>query len=163
MCVIIAIVTALLGGKETSGKVYDYHVFKQNAVECLAKNIYFEARNESLAGRMAVGQSTLNRVDSPHFPGNICDVVYQGIKHPNGLPKKNKCQYSWWCDGLPDTINNHNSWEESLELARYLTSQKDFIIDITEGAIFYHATYVNPTWAKSFRKTARIDTHIFYR
>ena len=161
MCVTIAVVTAILGGRETSGKVRNY--VNPGGIECLARNIYFEARNESLAGKLAVGHTTLNRVDSPYFPATICEVVYQGLLHKNGVPKRNKCQFSWWCDGQPDHIKNTKAWEESLELARYLTSQKDFIIDITEQALFYHATYVNPTWSKSFKKTARIDTHIFYR
>ena len=40
---------------------------KQNEIECLAQNIYHEARSESTAGRMAVALVTLNRVKDERF------------------------------------------------------------------------------------------------
>ena len=65
-------------------------------LDCLARNIYFESRNQPLAGRLAVGQVTMNRVDSPRFPNTVCDVVMQGGE------RLHRCQFSWYCDGEVD-------------------------------------------------------------
>ena len=67
--------------------------------ECLAKNIYFEARNEPFVGQFAVALVTLNRVHDSAFPNTICDVVYEGIHTARGFPKRDRCQFSWDCDG----------------------------------------------------------------
>mgnify|MGYP003314693505 CR=1 FL=1 len=60
---------------------------------CLAKNIYFESRDQPYIGRLAVAQVTMNRVKSEEFPDTICDVVTQGGE------RKHRCQFSWYCDG----------------------------------------------------------------
>ena len=74
---------------------------KADEVECLALNIYHEARNQPTAGKLAVAQVTLNRVKHDRFPNTICGVVYQGY-YLNNNPIKHKCQFSWWCDGKSD-------------------------------------------------------------
>ena len=127
-------------------------------VQCLAKNIYFEARNQDEYGKFGVAQVTLNRVDSPRFPDSICKVVFQ----PSKLPKKRHlCQFSWYCDGIPDRIRNKVQYEESKRIAILAILHRDR--DITGGATHYHATYVTPYWAKKLTKTVRIGQHIFYR
>ena len=72
--------------------------------ECLADNIYFEARNQGFAGWVAVAQVTLNRVRDDRFPNTICEVVKQGLTYESGFPIRDKCQFSWYCDGKSDTI-----------------------------------------------------------
>ena len=134
-----------------------YNIVPPEEITCLAKNIYFESRNESTAGKLAVALTTLNRVKDPKFPSTICDVVHQGGE------RLNRCQFSWYCDGKPDTINNERSWDESVYMASEVLFRKDWIFDITDGARFYHADYVSPRWAKVKKKTTQIDTHIFYR
>ena len=71
---------------------------------CLAKNIYFESANQPDAGRVAVAQVVLNRVEDLQFPNSICEVVYQAKMRTNckgeEVPILNKCQFSWFCDGL---------------------------------------------------------------
>ena len=79
--------------------------------ECLAKNIYFEARNEPFAVQFAVALVTLNRVHDNAFPNTICEVVYQGIHHADGFPKRDRCQFSWYCDGNSDEVRNKRAWE----------------------------------------------------
>ena len=130
---------------------------------CLAKNIYFEARSESTAGRIAVSWTVINRVRHKRFPNSVCEVVEQGLKYENGFPKRNKCQFSWYCDGQPDIIRNVNEWRDAYRLASYVSTGRDHLVDITDGSLWYHADYVYPKWAKHKRKTAKIDTHIFYR
>ena len=77
-----------------------------NETECLAENIYFEARNQGFAGWVAVAQVTLNRVRDDRFPNTICEVVKQGLTYESGFPIRDKCQFSWYCDGKSDTILN---------------------------------------------------------
>ncbi len=134
-------------------------------LECLAKNIYFEAAVESTAGKLAVAQVTLNRVNSKRFPSTICGVVYQGPTHADGFPKRDRCQFSWYCDGKHDNPNESPAWRESKRVAKYFmkhTAEHDFI-DITDGATHYHANYIDPPrWANKRQRTVSIDTHIFY-
>lgn len=132
--------------------------------ECLAKNIYFEAKNQSLTGQMAVGIVTLKRVESNRFPNTICGVVTQTRHtHANGFPVKHKCQFSWYCDGKKDTPINPESWELAQHVAGALLSKESSIADITNGADHYHADYINPpVWTSQMVKVARIENHIFY-
>jgi spore germination cell wall hydrolase CwlJ-like protein len=136
---------------------------------CLAQNMYFEAGNQSLAGKIAVSQVVLNRVNHPNFPDNVCDVVYQGHHHTNWkgnyVPQRNRCQFSWYCDGKPDVPVDSVTWESALRIAdTVLRSQASpYWTDFTDGALWYHADYVHPFWADSLNKTSVIDNHIFYK
>lgn len=128
--------------------------------ECLAKAIYWEARNQSLDGKIAVGYVVLNRVNAGLWQDTICKVVYQG------------CQFSWVCsdkvkkdlDALKNDIEK-NAWAEAISLANELLSEYNDIEDVTYGATFFHAHYVKPKWSKwkKIERTVRIDDHIFYR
>lgn len=128
--------------------------------ECLAKAIYWEARNQSLDGKVAVGYVVMNRVNSGMWRDTVCKVVFQG------------CQFSWVCgDKAKKNLNalqNANekfAWAESLALANELLSEYNDIEDVTYGATFFHAHYVKPKWSrwKKIERTVRIDDHIFYR
>lgn len=131
-------------------------------VECLAQNIYFEARNQSRAGQIAVAHVTLNRVNSPYFPGDICSVVTEAERR-NGVPIKNKCQFSWFCDGLSDHPLEQEEWARAMQVAYEAILIYNYDLDITEGSTHYHATSVNPRWASSFVAITQIDDHSFYR
>ena len=71
---------------------------------CMSLNIYYEARGEGWKGKTAVAHVVQNRVAHEKYPDTICDVVKSGVKHPNGMMKKHKCQFSWYCDGKADDI-----------------------------------------------------------
>ena len=129
---------------------------------CLALNIYFEAAVESTAGKLAVAQVTLNRVKSEQYPETICKVVYEGRHYSSGFPVRDRCQFSWYCDGKGDIPNNGRAWKESQNIAEYVMQTPD-MLDITDSATHYHADYIpNPRWARARDKTVKIDTHIFY-
>lgn len=125
-------------------------------IECLALNIYFEARSESSLGRRAVGHVVMNRVNHAGFPDSICGVVRQ-----SGSGKAKQCQFSWWCDGLPDKPYNQALWLKSLTLAIEIYTGKSK--DPTGGALWYHADYASPNWSRIFRRGPKIGHHIFYR
>ncbi len=132
-----------------------------NDKECLTDNIYFEARGQGQAGWLAVAQVTLNRVQDKRFPNTICEVVKQGLTYASGDPIRNKCQFSWYCDGKSDKPKNTKVYNEISELVDYINDHD--LRDITEGATHYHADYVRPSWAKTKTKTTEIEDHIFYR
>lgn len=134
---------------------------------CLAKNIYFEARNESLVGQVAVAQVVMNRVQSPKYPNDVCSVIKQGIlsqwhlkKTGKEVPVRNKCQFSWYCDGKSDEATNQHAWLQSVTLASAVLD--NIYPDITEGALWYHAHYSSPYWKSSVKYVTQIDSHIFY-
>ena len=137
---------------------------REKEIECLSYNIYFEAAVESTAGKLAVAHVTHNRMKSKHFPGSYCEVVYQGKHHKNGHPKRNLCQFSWYCDGKHDSPYPGPTWAKVQDIAEYFYHNVDELKDITDGATYYHADYIpDPRWAKYKSKTVKIDTHIFYR
>jgi N-acetylmuramoyl-L-alanine amidase len=132
-------------------------------VKCLIKNIYFEARNQSHAGRVAVAFVTFNRVNSNRFPDTICGVVKQANKK-NGKIVKHRCSFSWYCDGKPDDMDKGTkTYREIVYLVHKLRYNINNLIDITEGSKWYHATYVKPDWVSEKNRSVHIDDHIFYR
>jgi len=122
---------------------------------CLAQNIYFEARSEPKAGKLAVAHVVLNRVDSRRFPSSVCNVVKQG-----GEMVRHRCQFSWWCDGKSDRPRDRRAWRESVGLAKLVLGGRTD--DPTGGALWYHADYVSPNWRNMFREGPKIGRHIFY-
>ena len=139
--------------------------------ECLAKNIYFEAGVESTAGKLAVANVTINRAANKNYPNTICEVVQEGIHYYNAtkdeyFPVRDRCQFSWYCDGLLDEPREGRTWKSAQELAeRVLVNHYDkALIDITDGATHYHANWMEkyPKWSKQKKVMASIDRHIFY-
>ena len=135
---------------------------------CMSLNIYHEARAEHLAGQVAVADVTLNRVKDNRYPNNICNVVYEAQTYTTEdgrtFPRRHKCQFSWYCDGLKDDPREGRSWDRSRNIA-YQYLENGLHRGITEGATHYHATYVKPDWASAegMVLVGRIGEHIFYR
>lgn len=120
----------------------------QKDLECLAKNIYFEAKGESLLGKIAVAQVTLNRVlHKQDFNKTICGVVYQ------------KDQFSWTAQPN-NKVRDHKQWHSSMHVAMGILQGKLFL----EGfeALYFHADYVKPTWRKQKHYLKTIGKHVFY-
>jgi len=122
---------------------------------CLSEAIYFEARGEPVEGQFAVAEVILNRVDSPKFPNSICKVVRQGTG------RKHACQFSYNCDGKLEYIANGSAYDQAKRVARVSMDRKTR--PLTKGATFYHATFVSPSWARSFQHVATIGVHKFYK
>ena len=154
---------AVTSSKNTDEKTeVEYSLVDSSELECMSKNIYFEAALESTAGKMAVAQVTMNRVRSVHYPNTVCGVITQGKHYASGHPVRDRCQFSWYCDGKHDEPHKGSMWKESQEVAKYVLTTLD-LMDITDGATHYHADYIaSPRWAHPSRKTVEIDTHIFF-
>lgn len=138
-------------------------------IECMAQNVYHEARSQGTAGRLAVMAVTSNRVQDSRYPNTICEVVKQGPHRPSWkgtgelIPVRHRCQFSWYCDGKADTVHNTELYNEIRDLSALVVRGDITVIDLTEGATHYHADYVSPDWAKTKTKTIEIEDHIFYR
>ena len=130
---------------------------------CLALNVYHEAKNQSFIGQVAVAQVVMNRVKDKRYPNTVCEVVKQGqtYKWKPSFPIKNRCQFSWYCDGKSDKPMEIKAWEDAMHVANGVYNQH--LDDFVEGATHYHADYVNPSWAETKTYVTRIDDHIFYR
>lgn len=163
-----AIVNELLWKQELNRDDMDYFLWnpeKYTDEFCMAQNIYFEAGIDNHAGMAAVADVVLNRVNHSFYPSSVCDVVYQGYKHADGRMKRNKCQFSWYCDGKADTVpKGSENWVRAQMVAWEIMHGGRFR-GITEGATHYHATYVKPVWRKDrgMDLIGRIGAHIFYR
>jgi spore germination cell wall hydrolase CwlJ-like protein len=150
-------------GVETqSGVIYDRtFLAEQPAAEggqqwqCLAEALYFEARGETVRGMFAVGEVILNRVDSDAYPDTLCGVINQGTG------RKYACQFTYTCDGNPETIGEPRAWERVGKVAAILLEGAPRAL--TGGATHYHTKAVNPSWAQRFPRTAAIGSHYFYR
>lgn len=123
---------------------------------CLATAIYFEARGESYRGQVAVAQVVLNRVKDYRYPDTICGVVFQNQS------RRNSCQFSFACDGIPETINDRTSWAQAEDIAKRFTNGELYLTEVA-NATHYHATYVRPAWAPRMTKLTQIGLHVFYK
>ena len=140
----------------------------ETELKCMAENIYFEGRAEPMVGKIAIGHVVMNRIEDSRFPNTICEVVKEGPTRPSWenpnkeYPIRHRCQFSWYCDGKDDTPKNEKAWRKAQDVA-FLVLYDKIKLDVTEGATHYHATYVRPSWAKTKKRTTRIEKHIFYR
>ncbi|MBZ0215052.1 MAG: cell wall hydrolase [Fimbriimonadaceae bacterium] len=130
---------------------------RQRDLACLAKAVYFEARGESARGQLAVAQVIMNRVAHWFYPNNVCDVVFQN-QH-----RRNKCQFSFACDGRSDRARDRNSWQRAVNIAKQVLSGETVSEEVGTNATHYHANYVRPRWIRDMVKIRKIGIHIFYR
>ncbi len=132
------------------------HKVSEKELNCLATAIYFEARGEAYRGQVAVGQVVLNRVSHRLYPDTICSVVYQNKS------KRNACQFSFACDGIPERVYEMKAWAQAEEIAKGLISGELYLPEVGY-ATHYHATYVRPHWAPRMKKLTKIGQHVFYQ
>ena len=165
-------------------------VGRQSDLECLARNIYYEAGSESEEGKVAVGLVTINRSNNGDFPSSICGVVNQrtvlsvprevtqtrtvteGMVFKKTRQVKERvtvwtnravCQFSWRCENVHKIKNSDERWSASLEVARELLDggYEDLRYKYRD-ALYFHARHVKPAWAKQKVRIERIGGHIFY-
>ena len=129
---------------------------KLKQLDCLTRNIYWEAASEPFEGKVAVAQVTLNRVESGRFAPTVCGVVYQ----KNVFYERIVCQFSWLCEGTHKNKAVYQPmWQES-ELVAKKVLLENFRLPSMKNALYYHADYVNPNWHKP--RIEKIGHHVFY-
>ena len=127
---------------------------QETDLHCLAQTLYWEARNDGRNGMVAVAWVILNRMRDGEYPRSVCGVVKQGREKPG-------CQFSYWCDGKPDTPKPDEAWTLAQQVATEMLSSPP--PDPTGGAVFYHAVETRAPWSTSRVRTARIGRHVYYR
>jgi spore germination cell wall hydrolase CwlJ-like protein len=125
-----------------------------DAITCLARTIYWEARGEGTAGMEAVTSVVMNRLSHEGFPKTVCEVVRQG-------QQQNACQFSWWCDGRSDDAKEDKSYAVAKEIARTALNRQ--LTDRTAGALYFHQRTVAPSWSNQYIKTLEAGEFIFYK
>ena len=127
---------------------------------CLSKAIYHEARGESDNGQWAVANVIINRAMSKRFPSTMCGVIYQ-----NADQGRNRCQFSFACDGQPDMTSERRAWlkANTIAAAAYSEFQHGQRPGVVPGsALFYHTRAVSPDWSSTYQRVAQIGAHVFY-
>ncbi|MDC3107639.1 cell wall hydrolase [Paracoccaceae bacterium] len=124
-------------------------------LKCLSEALYFEARGEQIEGQIAVADVIINRKNSNRFPSTICGVVSEGAH------KKHACQFSYNCDGKLELIYDKKTYRRIVKLSSMILNGA--FSDVTNGATFFHASEVSPSWSKKFKKTRKIGRHLFYK
>jgi spore germination cell wall hydrolase CwlJ-like protein len=125
-----------------------------DAITCLARTIYWEARGESPASMEAIANVVMNRLGHEGYPNTVCGVVMQGHE-------KGSCQFSWWCDGRSDHAREDDSYKIAKEIARRALNLE--LPDRTDGALYFHQRTVNPSWAADYIQTVEIGEFAFYK
>jgi spore germination cell wall hydrolase CwlJ-like protein len=120
-------------------------------LDCLAKNIYYEAGVEDKAGKVAVAQVTVNRLKEGRWGKDVCKVVYA------------KSQFSWTLDKKKRNAQPKGElWQASLAVAKEF--QKGVRVKGLEDSQYYHADYIrDPKWAQAKKVVKQIGQHIFYK
>ncbi len=122
---------------------------------CLSEALYFEARGERIKGIFGVAEVILNRVDDPRYPDTVCAVVNQGTG------ERYRCQFTYTCDGQPETIREPRAFQKVAKVARIMLDGAPRTL--TNGATHYHTKSVSPNWSNVFPRTTTIGYHHFYR
>ena len=127
-------------------------------LRCLAENIYHEARGEPFKGQIAVAEVTLNRVASPYFPKTICEVVHEARWDP--IRRRMVSAFSW-TEFESKRAPRGPAWREAKTAAEAVYDREHS--PVVPGALYYHATYIKPRWARQKKTVATIGNHVFYR
>lgn len=125
----------------------------EEAKECLAKTVYFEAKGQSREAMAAIAAVVLNRVSNPEFPDSVCGVVHQGTQRA--------CQFGWHCDGKPDRPREAEEWAKAQSVADAALAGN--VRDATQGALYFHPTDLPPPWEIERERTLTIEPFVFYR
>jgi spore germination cell wall hydrolase CwlJ-like protein len=130
---------------------------RNKQLECLARNIYYEAGNQPFEGKVAVAQVTINRAESGQFPKDICQVVYQ----KNVVYERVLCQFSWYCESATMMKPKNTAVFKESEMVARQVLLEGFRLPSLKNALYFHATHINPKWNRE--RVAVIAGHVFYK
>lgn len=118
-------------------------------MECLANAVYFEARSEPIEGQLAVAEVVMNRAASGRYPTDLCAVITQ------------KAQFSFIRRGrFPRADRGSEAWKKAVAIAAI--ARQKLAGNLPSSVLWYHATYVSPSWGKRLTRQTQIGLHIFY-
>jgi spore germination cell wall hydrolase CwlJ-like protein len=125
-----------------------------DAITCLARTVYWEARGEGVASMEAIANVVMNRLGHEGFPNTICEVVMQGRE-------QGACQFSWWCDGRMDDAKEDESYAIAKEIARKALNGQ--LTERTGGALYFHKRRSTPSWSSKYIRTVEVGKFVFYK
>lgn len=132
--------------RQTGASAYlqpSYAYYDNDTLYWLGHVIYAESGNQSLEGKIAVGNVIMNRVASPQFPNTIYNVLFQ------------KNQFSTASSGSIYREPNAESW-----IAAKLVLDGAVVL---ENATFFNVAGLKNTWAARNRTyITTIGGHDFY-
>jgi spore germination cell wall hydrolase CwlJ-like protein len=178
---------AVMASLAMSYEIETGNTVSEAELKCMAENIYFEGRAEPMVGKIAIGHVVMNRIDSPLHPNTICGVVHEGPHRESWktrgkdvpeadrkfFPIRNKCDFSWYCDGEKDIVwvsymdgtiieANATAWRDSVNVALFVMTGE--LKDVTNGADhYYNYNISNPYWVGAMTETAVIGNHRFMK
>ena len=126
---------------------------------CMAMAVYFEARGDMVkdpTAGYAVAEVVMNKIASDRFPDTVCEVVQQ---HKEGSGPRS-CQFSFYCDGLSDNLEDEKAARQSLFIAADVITGRN-LLGIT--ADHYHTVQVSPYWSTSMEPVGRVGNHLFFK
>jgi spore germination cell wall hydrolase CwlJ-like protein len=141
---------------ERLGLTGDKKAKRAKAEKCLANAVYFEARDEPVRAQIAVAQVVLNRVFSPFYPNEVCEVVYQNAG------RHLACQFTFACDGKSKAITEPDAWARAERIAKDTLDGKLWMPDVAKST-HYHDDWAHPNWVREMRKMDKLGGLIFYR
>ena len=159
-CLIVGALVAAFMGVTSQRDAQRAHVreFHARSLDCLARNVYYEARGESIAGQYAVAEVTMNRKAARAYPKTVCEVVYQQNWDP--IRGRFVGAFSWTeFDVLAPPAGE--AWRRAQKVAYDVYYERH--APTLDGALHFHATYIRPEWSKERERVARIGRHVFYR
>jgi len=139
--------------------LHNCHIQRTDKIDCMACNIYHEARSEAIAGQLAVALVTLNRMNSKLYPNKVCRVVYELRR--SAKTKRLVPMFSWTKDGKHDKVYNKRKWKLAIALSKKVLGP-DKVYDFTFGSLWYHRIDITPFWMAHYHPTVRIGLHQFY-
>jgi len=125
-----------------------------DAITCLSRTIYWEAKGEAGVGMESIANVVMNRLGHEGFPDTICEVVKQGRE-------QGSCQFSWWCDGRSDDAEEEKAYAIAKEIARKALNRQ--LADRTGGAMYFHQRQQSPDWSEEYIRTVTVGEHVFYK
>ena len=119
---------------------------------CLATAVYFEARGESVDGQLAVARVVMNRAASGKYPPSWCATMKQPWQFSFVNPRTGD---------VPTPDYASDSWRKAEAVAKLAAA--NIVPSVSTDVLWYHATYVAPSWRRNLTEVEKIGQHIFYR
>ena len=131
----------------------------ERQLTCLARNVFYEANGEPMAGQMAVAQVTVNRSKSGLFPNDLCAVVAQTTV----VGDDKVCQFSWYCDSRTNKTKVIDKNSPSYIAAKKVLVDGQKVAKIDKDVMWFHedSVKVNPRWPH--KVATKIGNHVFYK
>jgi spore germination cell wall hydrolase CwlJ-like protein len=150
---------------EEETKVIEAKPVDNKQLKCLAENIFYEARGESVTGKAAVARVVMNRVNHG-FASTPCNVIYQVTmvtkinEETLDTYKVRLCQFSWVCENRQKINVNDPKYIQAMDIAYQVLAYDAYHDVLPRSALFFHNLTVDPFWP--YKQVAKIGNHIFY-